>query len=78
MDDTQKQGEAHYLLQHPLLNEILDGIERQAVETAVFARPSDDETRRTTMETVRVVRSLREQLAEIAEPTKPTRKASIA
>lgn len=76
--DTQRQGEAEFILAHPLFNELLDGQERQAMETAVQAAPDDDNTRRTAMMQVQAIRTLRRQLAEIAKPTKPARKGAVA
>jgi hypothetical protein len=55
-------GEAERLLNHPLFNEIFDALESDAMEVAVQAKPSDDETRRTAMNEIRAIRSLRQKL----------------
>jgi len=65
--DKQPNGEAERLLNHPLFNEIFDGLENDAMEVAVQAKPSDDETRRTSMNEIRAIRSLRQKLKTLAE-----------
>lgn len=55
-------GEALRLLESELLTEILDGMERDALDQCVNAAPSDDETRRTGTTLVRAIRDLRTQL----------------
>lgn len=67
MPDNQPSGEAEYLLNHPLLTEILAGLEQEAVEHGVNAPVGDDQTRRTAMERVRVIRDLRQELQSLAE-----------
>lgn len=56
------QGAAEQLLNHPLLTEIFDGLERSAIERAVNAKPSDDEMRRTCTQEVRAIRAVRREL----------------
>lgn len=65
--DAQPNGEAEYLLNHPLLAEILSDLEQDAVEQGVNAPADDDQTRRTAMERVRVIRDLRQELRDLAE-----------
>lgn len=60
-------GEAQYLLEHKLLNEIFDKLEHDATERAIHARASDDETRRTSLEEVRAIRHVRAELKTLAE-----------
>lgn len=60
-------GEAERLLNHPLFDEIFDELENGAMEVAVQAKPSDDETRRTSMNEIRAIRSLRQKLKTLAE-----------
>lgn len=64
--EKQPSGEAARLISSPVLTEILEGIEGDAMEQSVLAQPSDDETRRTAMNMVRAVRLVREQLTERA------------
>lgn len=75
--DTQRQGEAEYLINHPLMQELLDGIEHEAIEAGIQAAPDDDDTRRTAAFKVQAIRTLRRQLAGIAQPTKPSRRAAV-
>jgi hypothetical protein len=75
----QPNGEAERLINSPLLNKILDGMEASAIEAAVTANPSDDEQRRISAMEVRAIRSLRKQLKALAEPeTKPAARGSVA
>ena len=55
-------GEAEYLLNNELLNEIFAGIERDALELGINASTADDEKRRCAMGEVRAIRSVREKL----------------
>lgn len=75
---TDQRGAAEYLRDHPLLNEIFDGLERDAMERSVGAKAEDDETRRDTMHRVRVIRDVRGKLARLAEPTNPKPRGSVA
>jgi len=73
-----KMGAAEKLLNDPLLNEILDGLERDAFELCVNAKPSDDEQRRTTTQEIRAIRSLRGKLKLLSKSkTKPTGRGSV-
>lgn len=60
-------GHAEMLANDQLLNDILDGLERDAMEMGVNANPSDDETRRISAMEVRAIRSLRGKLASLAK-----------
>lgn len=59
-------GEAQRLLESEIIKEILDGMERDALDQCVDADPSDDETRRTSSTMVRAIRDLRMQLEALA------------
>ncbi len=67
MQSELPNGEAERLLNHPLINEIFDELESDAMEIAVHAKPSDDETRRTSMNEVRAIRALRQKLKTLSE-----------
>jgi hypothetical protein len=65
-------GQAEYLLNDDLLKQIFAQIERDALETAISAKPGDDETRRNAIGDVRAIRSVRWQLEAILKAkTKP-------
>ncbi|WP_420013327.1 hypothetical protein [Tateyamaria sp.] len=72
-------GEAHRLHTDPYLNEILDGMEHEALERCVAANPSDHETRQISAMEVRAIRSLRAKLKTFAEgKTKRPARGSVA
>ena len=71
-------AEADYLLKNELLNNILEAIEREAVESCIDALPLDDETRRISAFEVRAIRSLRRKLkAVLTAKTSPTIQGSV-
>ena len=66
-------GAAEYLRDHPLLNEIFDGLERQAMETAIYAHvnpelPDPDLEMRRAMLHLRAIRDVRAELELRAKP----------
>ena len=63
------RGAAEYLRDHPLLNEIFDGMERDAMERAIYAKPDDDHTRRDALHHVHAIRDVRAELKRRAAPT---------
>lgn len=65
MQPDQPSGEADYLLSHPLLSEILNGIESDAVEAAI--ETDDTVTRDQLIREIRAVRTLRQTLKTLAE-----------
>jgi len=72
-------GEAKRLFEDPYLNEILDGMETDALERCVAAQPSDHETRQISTLEVRAIRSLRQKLKTFAEgKTKLPKRGSVA
>lgn len=72
-------GEAEYLLSNQLLKQIFDDLERSATERAVAAKPSDDETRATSLQEVRAIRAVRSQLESLARgKTKAKPRGSVA
>lgn len=76
---NRPNGDAEMLLNHPLINQIFDGLEADAMETSVYANPSDDETRRTAMNEVRAIRALRLKLKTLAEgKTTQPKKGTVA
>jgi len=72
-------GAALELVNSPLLNEILDGFERDAIDAAINAHPSDDETRRVATTEARAIQSLRGKLLSLSKgTTKPPKRGSVA
>lgn len=55
-------GEAQWLLDNELLNEIFAQIERDAIETAIGAQLGDDDMRRNATGEVRAIRGVRRKL----------------
>lgn len=77
--DRLPNGNAQRLQDDPLLNEILDKMEKDALERCVFADPSDDEMRRVSTMEVRAIKSLRAQLKTLAEgKAKRAKRGSVA
>ena len=72
MSPETPNGEAERLLSHPLIGEILDALEREALDAIV---DTDDETRRAhRVWEVRAVRSLRRTLKALAAGEGPAGK----
>lgn len=64
-------AEAKYLCDHEGLNEIFDGLERDALELCVNCPVGDDETRREATGEVRAIRSVRRKLKALLAKTTP-------
>lgn len=78
MTMTDQRGAAEYLRDHPLLNEIFDGLEKDATERAIHAKPDDDETRRDALHQVRAIRNVRRELERKASPANPKPRGAVA
>lgn len=65
--DELPDGEAERLVKHPIIVNIFDDLEKEAMEIAIHSKPKDDETRRTCMNEIRAIRSLRQKLTELAQ-----------
>lgn len=75
---SEHRGEAEYLLDSKLLKEVFADIERNALERAVNAKPSDDELRRTSTQEVRAIRAVHEQLRSfLNDKAKPKRRPVV-
>lgn len=66
MQEELINGEAERLSGHPVIRHIFDEMEQDAMERAIYARPSDDEARRSAMNEVRAIRALRQKLKILA------------
>lgn len=76
---AEPNGTALSLHEQEYLNTVLDGLEQEAFEFAVNARPSDDEQRRVGLAEVRAIRSLRGKLLSLSKgTTKPPKRGSVA
>lgn len=75
MDDrAQRAANARAILNHPLVTEILDGLERAAIDACLTADPRDDEARAAWAAEARAVRTFRSRLMGVVddgEPRKP-------
>ena len=77
--DDLPNGEAERLVEHPIINEIFDELERDAMEMSIQSKASDDETRRTMMNEIRAIRALRQKLKSLAKgKIKMSTKGSVA
>ena len=77
--EAEKKADAQWISQHPVVAEILNEMEQDAIENAVNANTKDDETRRSAMNKVRAIRELRQQINQIAENKMPqTTKKDVA
>lgn len=76
---VEPSGAAEHLLNDPLLNEIFNALETEAIERGLSASHSDNETRLYASMTVEAIRSVRKQLTERASgKAKRTRTDSAA
>jgi hypothetical protein len=72
--EVEPSGAAQHLVDSPILNEIFDALETDAIEQMISARPADDECRSLLAMEVRAIRSVRKQLSERASgKAKPKR-----
>lgn len=67
MQNSPPNAAAERLVNDDLVNELLDGMEREALNCAIDAHPSDDEQRRVSTTEVRVIRTFREKLKSLSE-----------
>lgn len=75
---SDNRGAAEYLRDHPLLGEIFDGLEKDATERAIHAKPDDDETRRDALHQVRAIRNVRAELERRAAPPTNRQRGAVA
>lgn len=73
--EVEPSGAAEALLKDPILNEIFDALEKEAIETVLAATgPDSDDTRRFHSMEANAIRSVRGKLAERASgKVKPKR-----
>lgn len=73
-------GDARFLIEHPLMNRLLDEMERNATDSAIHAKYEDHEARQAFCAEARAVRALRSKLKALAEKgiAKPTRRGVVA
>lgn len=60
--DVEKARDAKMLIDHPLVNEIFDALEREAMSAAINAAPLEHDLRAARMAEIRAIRSLRQRL----------------
>jgi anti-sigma factor RsiW len=64
---TDRADAARSILAVPLFTEIMDGLEQDAMNSAVHAKYEDHEARQAHMAEVRAIRNLRSKLAVISK-----------
>ena len=69
---SDRMGAAEYLLNDPLLKDIFDQLETDALESAIWAKQDDDEKRHRFLLEVQAIRNVREKLAALAIAVEPT------
>ena len=79
MDKEQRAAHARSLFQDPVFIEIMDGLETDALNSGVYAKTIDNDTRAAAMAEVRAIRALRLKLtAIIGADNRASTKGSIA
>lgn len=79
MSSEQDANDARFLIEHPLIQNILNELEKAATDSAVYAPITDHEARQAHIAEVRAIRALRSKLKALSESTaKSTRKVSVA
>ena len=77
MQAEDRAGDAAHLLEHPLIKEILDKIESDAMEVVINERDLSKRDER--IQFVRAIRSLRQELQSIANAaTNPEQRNAVA
>ena len=64
--NSDQIAKARALVADTLLNEILDNLEKNSINEAVYAEKTNDELRAASMAEVRAIRALRAKLKSIA------------
>lgn len=66
LDDNAKRAHAVQLFNDPLFIEIMDGMERAAIQCAIHAAPTDNDARHAYLVEARAIQSLRVKLKNLA------------
>ena len=76
---AQRAANARAIFGHPVFTEVLDELERAAIDACVYAKPQDAKIRAAYAAEVRAIRGLRAKFAGIiADADQSTRKPGIA
>lgn len=80
MNAQEKANAARMLIEHPLITELFEELEKSAVDVAMYAAPTDHETRAAKLTEARAIRALRQQLSTLVSEgeAKQTFKGSVA
>ncbi len=73
MTPTERRNAAQMLLDNPLFDETMAGLERSAIEQCIYAQ--DDETRRFAAQKVQAVRSFRQDCEALLRNSPPPKGA---
>lgn len=73
MTPTERRNAAQMLLDNPLFDETMSGLERAAIEQCIYA--TDDDTRRFAAQKVQAVRSFRQDCVAALRNTPPPKGA---
>jgi hypothetical protein len=73
-------GDASFLIEHPLFVRLLDELEKDATNAAIYASYDDHEARQAHCAEARAIRALRTKLKALAEQgsAKPVRRGAVA
>lgn len=66
LDDNARRAHAAQLFNDPVFNEIMDGFERTAIQSAIHAAPTDNDARHAYLVEARAIQSLRTKLKNLA------------
>jgi hypothetical protein len=72
MTDQERAHAAQAIIAIPLYSELMDELEQQAVNAAVYAQSTDHEARQAHCATVRAIRDLRSRIEVLAKADQST------
>ena len=75
MDDEQRKRLAKQVWDNPITHEIINSMEKAAIDLMVYAKHDDDKTRIAGAAKVRAVRDFRSELSAFLEDNQPRKKA---
>ena len=77
MNPKDRASLAEQIISNPLLDVVLDELERDAIERGIYAQPNDDPTRASAMAEVRAVRAFRAALIASLRDTRVAKGAPV-
>jgi hypothetical protein len=77
MNAKDRASLAEQILTNPLLEVVLNELERDATERGIYAQMNDHETRQSAMAEVRAIRAFRSNLSASLRDNRPTKGAPV-